>query len=158
MQIAGFTALALFLSGCAMAAPAVERQAGPSGTLVQPQGGADWDNTGGFGLGHVVYEGVDQDFTNSQGVTHVKTHHIDIYLESQDGSNTITYLAKGIAPNSDNVVDEQFLVPFGYESPELGSYQLVIIETQEGFTPGFPIPITFQAAAPAISISAGPTP
>ncbi|KZO94040.1 hypothetical protein CALVIDRAFT_566002 [Calocera viscosa TUFC12733] len=155
MQLSALAALALALATSALAAPAL-RQAGPSGTLVLPQGGADWDQ-GGFDLGHVVYQGVDQDYSTGD-ITHVKTHHIDIYLEAQDGSGTTTYLAKGIAPNSDNVVDEQFQIPFGYGSPELGSYRLVIVETQEGTTPGYPEAITFQAAAPLITISGSPTP
>jgi len=156
MHFAALSTLALSLAASTLAAP-VKRDAGPSGTLVQPQGGVDWDNTGGFGLGHVVYQGVDQDYSNPAGVTHVKTHHLDIYLEAQDGSGTQYYLAKGIAPNADNVVDEQFQVPIGYGGPT-GAYRLVVIETQEGDTPGFPLPITFQAAAPLIQVSAGPIP
>ncbi|KZT58332.1 hypothetical protein CALCODRAFT_482430 [Calocera cornea HHB12733] len=156
MQLTAF-ALALTLAASAIAAPVERAAPGPSGTLVQPQGGVDWDNTGGFGLGHVVYQGVDQDYSNSAGVYHVKTHHIDVYLEAEDGSGSTYYLAKGIAPDSNLVVDEQFQVPIGYGGPT-GAYRLVIEETQEGYTPGFPLPITFRAAAPLIQISAGPLP
>ncbi|KZT58342.1 hypothetical protein CALCODRAFT_516857 [Calocera cornea HHB12733] len=157
MQLSALTALAVFLVGSAMAAPAMERQSGPSGTLVQPAGNTVWDNGSQFGLGHVVYQGVDQDYTNSQGVTHVKTHHIDVYLQAQE-SGDIVYLAKGIAPNSDNIVDAQFQIPWGYGSSDLGDARLVIVETQQGTTPGFPVAITFQAAAPLIQVVAGPVP
>ncbi|KZO94050.1 hypothetical protein CALVIDRAFT_566010 [Calocera viscosa TUFC12733] len=128
---------------------------GPSGTLQLPQGNAVWDNTGNFGLGHVVYQGVDQDYTNSQGVTHVKTHHIDISLQLEADSNDVVYLAKGLAPNSNNVVDVEFQIPIAYGGPT-GEYYLVIEETQEGTTPGSPIPITFRSAAPLIQVTAGP--
>ncbi|KZO94051.1 hypothetical protein CALVIDRAFT_566011 [Calocera viscosa TUFC12733] len=156
MQLSAFT-LALTLAASAMAAPAPRDAPGPSGTLVQPQGGADWDNTGGFGLGHVVYQGVDQDYHNSQGVTHVKTHHIDISLQLEADVNRNIVLAQGLAPDSNNVVDVQFQVPIGYGGPT-GEYRLIIEETQLGTTPGFPIPITFRSAAPLIQVSAGPTP
>ncbi|KZT58340.1 hypothetical protein CALCODRAFT_243251 [Calocera cornea HHB12733] len=157
MKLTTLSITAMALISGALATPNVnwKRQGpGPSGTLQQPAGGADWDNTGGFGLGHVVYQGVDQPYTNAQGVTHVKTHHIDLYLQAADGSGTQFLLAEGIAPNSNNVVDEQFQIPVAYGGP-VGDYRLIVEETQYGTTPGQPIAITFRSAAPLISITAG---
>jgi len=159
MKFSTFSISALSLFASALAAPMVQKRdgPGPSGQLQLPQGNAVWDNTGGFGLGHVVYQGVDQDYTNSQGVTHVKTHHIDISLQlSADASDTVV-LAQGLAPNGDNVVDASFQIPIAYGGPT-GEYYLIIEETQLGTTPGQPIAITFRSAAPLIQVVAGPTP
>ncbi|KZT58343.1 hypothetical protein CALCODRAFT_482440 [Calocera cornea HHB12733] len=150
MHSSVFMVLAFLLIGFCGAAPSEVRQAGPSGTLLLPQGGAVWDNGFGFGLGRVLYQGIDEPL----GKAHYTTHHIDIYLEAETDTSVTYYLAQGLAPNSTHFVDAQFLVPWGYDSPHLGNYRLVIIETQEKFVPGIPFPVTFQAAAPLIQIVA----
>jgi len=159
MKFSTATIAAFSIFACAMAAPAAQKRdaPGPSGYLVLPQGNAVWDNTGGFGLGHVVYQGVDQDYTNSQGVTHVKTHHIDLSLQLSVDPDRTVVLAQGLAPNYQNVVDAEFQVPIGYGGPT-GEWRLIVEETQYGTTPGQPIAITFRSAAPLIDIVAGPTP
>ncbi|EJT96483.1 hypothetical protein DACRYDRAFT_120072 [Dacryopinax primogenitus] len=161
MKFSAISLAAMSLFAGALAVPAVQKRdgPGPSGQLQLPQGNAHHliFLSVRFGLGHVVYQGVDQDYHNSQGVTHVKTHHIDVSLQLAADSNYFIPIAKGLAPNSNNIIDVQFQVPIGYGGPT-GECYLVIEETQLGTTPGQPIAITFRSAAPLINVVAGPTP
>ncbi|KZT54978.1 hypothetical protein CALCODRAFT_485122 [Calocera cornea HHB12733] len=123
------------------------KRAGPSGSVVAPAGGTQVLNLGGTGSIYVEYQGVQG--TTDDGNTY-QTIGIDVSLHDPSGFSTDATLAQGFKPNPTSGVHIS-----GYFAPPLGAcgtFNLVITEHQ--LTNQHVI--TFQAAAPEITIQCGP--
>ncbi|KZO99133.1 hypothetical protein CALVIDRAFT_561538 [Calocera viscosa TUFC12733] len=111
----------------------VKLRGGPSGSPVTPPDGTEVLNLGGTGAIHVEYQGVEG--TTADGNTY-RTMGID--------------LAQGFKPNpiTGVFISGYFTPPAGY----CGAFNLVIVEHQYIYQEV----ISFQAAAPLITIQCGP--
>ncbi|EJU01208.1 hypothetical protein DACRYDRAFT_22950 [Dacryopinax primogenitus] len=137
---------------------ALVERGGLSGTLQTLTDGSVWDGTNGFGSGEVLYPGVDQDYSNGP-ITHVTTHAIDIFVETDDNSASY-FLARGIAPKNLRV-DVSIQIPRRLKGsdcmfptcicPSSSILDLVENKTRESQSPTLP-PIISRAAAPYITI------
>jgi len=122
-------------------------RAGPSGFAVQPSGGTEVVNLGGTGAIYVEYQGVEG--TLSDGSTY-RTLGIDLTLHDSTGTQADIMLVQGFKPNPTTSVSIS-----GYFTPPLGAcgtFNLVMTEHQYIYN----TVISFQAAAPQISIQCGP--
>ncbi|EJU01480.1 hypothetical protein DACRYDRAFT_22602 [Dacryopinax primogenitus] len=123
------------------------RAAGPSGSCVSPSGGSSILNLGGTGSIHVEYQGVQG--TTPDG-TPYHTMGIDVILHDPTSAMADVTLAQGLKPNppSGTSISGYFTPPLGAS----GSFNLIIIEHQFIYNEV----LSFQAAAPQITIQAGP--
>jgi len=160
LSFTGLSVVTLALLGASVtASPTTPRReesltarAGPSGYVIYPPGGTNFDiiggelPTGGITYINIQYQGVSTT-VGDQGYT---TVGVDIYLQDPNGVQADLPLASNFGNPDGGVIEGNFVPP----GETCGTYNLVFIEHQNLGINGQTI--DFQSAAPSINIYCSP--